>query len=545
MKPSAPERKAKRFFIPAAVLIILFAVLRLSYTAHADNYGPGIFAETYCVINGNSKEVLIEHDKDRRMYPASTTKILTALVVLERVKDLDQMLTFTESAVNVDPSSSTLHPKAAVGETMSVRDALYGMMLQSGNECGAMLGEFTAGSEAAFAELMNQRAAEIGAVNSHFVNAYGIHHDDHYTTAYDLCLILKAAMDNPGFREIMKNTVYTIPATNLSEARTIRNTHRLINGDIPEEGILGGKTGSTPQAGRVLTTAAFQNGLYSISALMKSDASNMYSDEAVLLEYAGYVHAGDTGKLKEEAKNDTVTAIQNVKIRYSPSVRAGSAGILYQGQSLHRVGEINGWSKVEFEGRLVYLNSAYLDYPGRETAEAETPSGPEETDPESTPSGETGDESSGSESAESGSSDSGSPESGNTDPEGSESETTDPAPETPSESMNTESQDTQETDPAEAASSEKAGPGETDDPSGSQNPFTEESSQEPEKEGHGLWRFIMDHVDILLIALAAAVIVVFTILWILNFRRHRRLMERKKRLEERSGGSNDSSGSML
>ena len=152
---------------------------------HAEEAGPDVYGESYCVIDGNTGEILISKNAHERLYPASTTKILTALLVLENVQNLNQYMTFTPTAINIDPSSSTLDPKAKIGERMTVKDALYGMLLKSANECGAMLGEFVAGSEAAFAAMMNARAAEIGARDSHFMNAYGIHHPDQYTTAYD------------------------------------------------------------------------------------------------------------------------------------------------------------------------------------------------------------------------------------------------------------------------------------------------------------------------------------------------------------------------
>ena len=195
-----------------------------SYELH----GPDIYGETYCVIDGNTGEVLYSKDPEKKMYPASCTKMLTALLVLENVPDLSQTLTFTKSAIDIDPSSSTLEPKAMVGETMTVKDALYGMLLKSANECGAMLGEYVAGSEAAFADMMNAKAAEIGCTNSHFMNAYGIHHDEHYTTAHDLALILRACMQNERYRELNATKSYIIPDTNMCGARAFNIGHAMI-----------------------------------------------------------------------------------------------------------------------------------------------------------------------------------------------------------------------------------------------------------------------------------------------------------------------------
>ena len=354
------KKKTSLMRFTGLLLALLMLLFGMSKDVFADDYGPDIFAETYCVINADTMEVIISRDKDRPMYPASTTKVMTALLVLENVEDLDQPLIFTETAINIDPSSSILSPKAQVGECMTVRDALYGMMLASANECAAMLGEFVAGSEAAFAQMMNEKAASLGMENSHFMNAYGIHHAEHYMSAYDLCLILKAAMDNPGFREIMSHIEYTIPKTNMSEARLVRNSHKLLNGEIEEEGILGGKTGSTPQAGKTLVTAAKQEGVYTISALMKSDVDSQYPDEQVLLAFTREVENGSITNFTMVERDDDITASENVNIRYSPTKYGALAGLLETGQTLHRTGEYNGWSRVVFKERTAYVNNAYL-----------------------------------------------------------------------------------------------------------------------------------------------------------------------------------------
>lgn len=350
------------------VVLLLTAVLSVSavkFDVHAEGAyeGPDIFAHTYCVINGDTGEVLMSKNKDERMFPASTTKILTALIVLENVEDLSQELTFTHSAVDIDPSSSTLDPKAMEGETMTVKDALYGMLLKSANECGAMLGEFVGGSEEKFAEMMNEKAAEIGAVNSHFMNAYGIHHEEHYTTAYDLCLILKAAMENERYRELNGTKEYTISETNLCTSRTFPIGHQMMNGmfETESEGVIGGKTGSTPQAGRVLTTATDRDGLYTISVLMGSDTENQYSDEAVLQEFTYGFLKKEIAPVEWVPVGDKVTVTENVRVRYSPSVNAGVAGMLEAGEELERKAVYGDWSMVTYEDRDCCVASQYLN----------------------------------------------------------------------------------------------------------------------------------------------------------------------------------------
>ncbi len=322
--------------------------------------GPDIKGKTYCVINAETDEILISKDPHKRMYPASTTKVMTALLVLEMIDDLDQTLTFTKSAVNIDPSSSTLGPKASVGEVMTVKDALYGMLLSSANECGAMLGEFVAGSEEAFAALMNARAEKIGAYDTHFVNAYGIHHPDHYTTAYDLCLILKEAMKNPRYRKLNQTVEYRIPKTNKSGERLCVMGHAMLNGSVEERGVIGGKTGSTPQAGRCLVTAVDRDGLYTVSALMASDLSNYYKDEQVLLEYAYGYHNRMIPPVEWVETHDFVKAAETVKLRYSPSLLGAEYGAFEKGHTLERAGIYGDWSQIIVEGAGVFY--AYSDY---------------------------------------------------------------------------------------------------------------------------------------------------------------------------------------
>jgi len=369
-----------RFFSTAlAVLLLFLSIGSIPVKAVEDIPGPDICAETYCVINGDTKEIIISRNAEQKMFPASTTKVLTALIVLEQVDDLNQQLTFSETAINIDPSSSTLDPKAKVGETMTVKDALYGMLLQSANECGAMLGEFVAGSEAAFANLMNQKAAELGLVNSHFMNAYGIHDDNHYTCAYDLCLILRAAMQNERYRELNQTVQYTIPATNMSAARTFMVGHCMLNGTFQAEGVIGGKTGSTPQAGRTLVTAVKRGNLYTISSLMKSTTANMYTDEQVLLEYT-YDCAYNPAAFVET--NDIVKTTSCVYMRYSPTVKGSIFQTVDGDVELLRLGYYGNWSKVKYNDTIVYICSDFL--------QCESPVTPPETD--STSSSETGSE---------------------------------------------------------------------------------------------------------------------------------------------------------
>ncbi len=354
--------------VTLSIIMLMWMALSLPKDAYAEMIpGPDVRAESYCVIDGNTGEIIMAKNPYARKYPASTTKVMTALLVIESVSDLDQKLTFTQSAVNVDPSSSTLSPKAQVGEIMSVRDALYGMMLPSANECGAMLGEFVGGSEAVFVDMMNARAKMIGALNTHFTNAYGIHNDDHYTTAYDLCLILREAMANPTYRELFETVYYRIPATNKSESREFVVSHQFLRPlEYRDEaykdvtGVIGGKTGSTPQAGKVLVTACERDGYYTISSLMASDASCQYADELVLLEYTyGYLNRTKPPVIWTDT-HDIVEATASVRLRYSPSLNGGIYGALEEGQQIIRDGIYGAWAKIKTETGTYYCVNEFL-----------------------------------------------------------------------------------------------------------------------------------------------------------------------------------------
>ena len=171
---------------------------------------------------------------------------------------------------------------------MSVKDALYGMMLHSGNECATALGEHMFGSEKAFAAKLNERAKQAGAKDSHFVNGNGLHNENHYVTAYDMAMIMRAALKYPLFREVIGTTQYTIQKNNKRKHRffaTMR--HKMIweGGPHYYKGIIGGKTGFTDQSGNTLVTAAERNGLTLISVVLKSDSLNVYTDTKKLFNY--------------------------------------------------------------------------------------------------------------------------------------------------------------------------------------------------------------------------------------------------------------------
>lgn len=211
--------------------------------------------------------VLYGKNENEKRYPASITKVMTALLVLEAVDEgklsLTQEITATESAFkNLDPdgSSAGIEP----GETMSVENMLYCMLLVSANETCNILAEAVDGDVPTFVEHMNRRAAELGCKNTHFANPNGLHNPDHYTTAWDIFLIAKEAMKNETFMTICNTIAYEVPATNKSEPRELHTTNSLISNwrilGYLYDGASGIKTGTTDEAGHCLVSSASRNG---------------------------------------------------------------------------------------------------------------------------------------------------------------------------------------------------------------------------------------------------------------------------------------------
>lgn len=210
-------------------------------------------------INNSTNELVMAENAFERIYPASITKIMTALLVLER-GNLSDMVTVTEPIVLNDPLAVSL--ELQVGDQISVNELMHGMLITSANDHAVMLGRYIAGNDSAFVDLMNQRASELGATHTHFVNSNGLHAEDHYTTAYDLYLIFQALIQHDEFRSITEIPQYTLHYTdgegNEKEV-TIANSNLFISQTYSTpEGItvVAGKTGTTNEAGSCLIVEA-------------------------------------------------------------------------------------------------------------------------------------------------------------------------------------------------------------------------------------------------------------------------------------------------
>lgn len=281
--------KTKRFF----AIIFLFALLGnlLSLPAAGTEALGEVQAKAALLVDQRTGAVIYAKNEHQELYPASLTKIMTALLVLEAIDEgrlsMDQSITATETSMEtLADDGSTAGIK--VGETMTVEQLLYCMLVVSANEACTILGEQVSGSVSAFVDDMNAKAEELGCENTHFMNPHGLHDPQHYTSAWDLYLITKAAMEYPEFMTICDTTSITIPATNMSPERPLYNTNYLICG-YRSRGYLNGdahgvKTGSHSQAGHCLVATAQRASMSLLSVVLGAD--RVQDDEGVWWTYS-------------------------------------------------------------------------------------------------------------------------------------------------------------------------------------------------------------------------------------------------------------------
>ena len=253
----------------------------------------GLTAEAALLVSneGDDPQVLVSKNPYVRTYPASITKVMTALVCLRHVDDLQQEFTVTQnSKITVSGSSMAyIHP----GETLTIEELLYGMLLPSGNDAAVAVAEATAGSVDAFVEMMNETAMEIGATGCHFVNVNGLPDENHYMTPYDIYLTLHAALAYDAFREIVGSVHYDPEYKDANgmpkkQEWTVSNKYMLGEVETPDGlRVLGGKTGTTKAAGYCLTQATEKEatGEEFISTVMKAKTrDDLYANMTMLLE---------------------------------------------------------------------------------------------------------------------------------------------------------------------------------------------------------------------------------------------------------------------
>ena len=250
---------------------------------------PKVEAPSICVMEITTGTILYERDMDEVNYPASITKIMTALLALENCS-LDETVTFSEAAVYGN-EGDTSHISRDVGEKMTMEECLYGMMLESANECAWAIGEHVGGTMKNFTKMMNERAEELGCTNTHFNNPNGLPDEEHWTSAHDMALISAEAYKNETFRVIAGAESYTIPPTNKhADATPLHNHHKMVypfHGDYEYlyDYATGGKTGYTNAAGNTLVSYAQKGDMPIVCVVMREKSPYHYTDTRTMFDY--------------------------------------------------------------------------------------------------------------------------------------------------------------------------------------------------------------------------------------------------------------------
>ncbi len=273
---------------------LIITILLSTYSLSFAETNLNLQSEGSVLIDYDTGKVLYDNNMDKLLYPASTTKIMTAILAIEN-SNLEDIVTVDQEVVSLTEGS---HIALEPGERLTMEQLLYALLVQSANDSAFAIAKHVSGSIEGFVQLMNQKAKEIGATNTNFINPNGLHEDEHITNAYDLALIGRYAMENEIFRKFVNTSKYTIEPTNKkTEARYLWNTNNLLAGNalinvdgvnVPYkyEGASGVKTGTTSQAGNCLVSFAQRDGQRLIAVVLKaSGEANLYADSHKLLNY--------------------------------------------------------------------------------------------------------------------------------------------------------------------------------------------------------------------------------------------------------------------
>ena len=276
------------------IYLLIFQCFLVNFsTAYAA--APSLISESAVLIDADTGTILTQKNADKKMYPASLTKIMTAILAIEMGKLTDIITVDNETPHEIDGS----HIALEAGEILTLKDLLYALMLPSANDAASVIAKHYGKSLDGFVKIMNEKAKELGAYNTNFENPHGLHNENHYTTAADLALITKYAMENETFRKIVATTRYEIQTTNKKhEPRPFTTLNKLLynnnNNQILVNGAYispyyeyatGAKTGYTPEAGNCLAATAEKDGTKLIAVTMKGISLEMYQDAHNLFNY--------------------------------------------------------------------------------------------------------------------------------------------------------------------------------------------------------------------------------------------------------------------
>lgn len=275
--------KIKKIFI---ILLCTFLILiPFGNVLSADIVNqPSISADASIVIDNKTNKILYSKNENKKMYPASTTKILTAILVIEN-SNLDDLVTASYDAIMSIPDGYSI-ANIQIGEQLTVEQLLELLLVHSANDAANVLAEFIGGSTDSFVSMMNTRINELGLSDSHFTNVYGMHNENHYTTAHDLAIIMKYCLKNDTFRKISGQASCSIPSTNKYGTRTYNSTNELLipNSSSYYKYLTTGKTGFTSQAKECLVSSAYKDDLELIGVVLGSN--NRFSDTRAIYDFA-------------------------------------------------------------------------------------------------------------------------------------------------------------------------------------------------------------------------------------------------------------------
>ncbi len=366
---------AQKALLTGVLCAILIATMCLTFVAFSSVDANGVFdasaaaqGSAYAVVEVGSLRLLKGENVSARLPMASTTKAMTALVVIENTPDLNAVVSIPDIAVGVEGSSIYLRK----GEHLTVKELLYGLMLRSGNDAAVALAVNTCGSVEAFAEKMNEKARSLGLEDTNFVNPHGLSAKGHYTSAYDLAVIAATALRNPVFREIVSTKFITVASRDGGETRYFANKNKIL---YNYEGATGVKTGYTTEAGRCLIASSVRNGMEVVAvALNHYDYFDLCSS---LMDYAheNYV-------LERVLDKDAVYAEVKVKKNYRvksaelhvtndffyPVKKDGSEKLRSETEVVdeivapHSKGEPLGEVKIFMDNRLLFAEKLYTIY---------------------------------------------------------------------------------------------------------------------------------------------------------------------------------------
>lgn len=341
-------------------------------TTNADNenwpVAPDISAGSAILIDADTNTILYEKNCHIKAYPASITKLMTALLAVENCS-LNETVTFSHNAAHSITWMDSQIP-IVEGEQYTMEQALYALLLKSANEVAYGIGEHVAGDIPSFAQMMTTRAAELGALNTHFNNASGLNDPEHYTTAYDIAMIARACMNNSTIMEIMKTRQYVIPPSNkYGYERTINQSHLMLqkNSEFYYEPALGGKTGFTDESKYTLCTFASQDDMNLIAVvLLCEEKEDRFRDTKDLFEY-GFnnfqkltLNASDTSSLLGKTDYYNSTVFGGIEVNFSLASSSVTVPVNVTGEQINMLidrssstGDAFAGVRFEYAGNVV------------------------------------------------------------------------------------------------------------------------------------------------------------------------------------------------